>query len=338
VVRTFQRHWPDTKITWVIGEAEHSLLEGADGIEFITFDKSEGLDAYRDVRRRLKGRRFSLLLHMHPSMRANGVSTMIAANRRIGFDRRRARDYQWLFSGEKIPERRGQHVMDSFFEFAEYLGIRERTLRWDIPISKKDNDYARRMSEANGPLVVISPCSSERSPNFRNWNVANYIKIVNHLRDKYDARIMLTGLSTSNEQSYGSQIAAGANADVINLIGRTSLKGLLALMDRASLVICPDSGPAHMAAATGTPVVGLYATSNPDQNGPYFSQHLVANRYPEAVRKAFKRPVDSLRWGQRVRDPAAMDLITLTEVMEKVDTALAPDYAHPQSRQPLTVV
>ena len=337
VVRTLQHHWPDTKITWVIGKVERSLLEGVDGIEFITFDKSKGFAAYGDVRRQLKGRRFPLLLHMHASMRANWVSIMIRANRRIGFDRKRARDYQWLFSGERIPARAKQHVMDGLFEFPEYLGIKERTLRWDIPITPSDNEYARRMGETDGPLVIISPCSSDRFRNYRNWSIANYIKIVNHLRDKYYARIVLTGADTPIEQKYGSQIAAGANADVINLVGQTSLKGLLAMMDRASLVICPDSGPAHMAAATGTPVVGLYATSNRHRTGPYFSQDLVADRYPEAVKKEFNRSIDSLRWGQRVRDPAAMDLITLEDVIEKVDTALAPDYAHPQPRQPLTV-
>ena len=81
-----------------------------------------------------------------------------------------------------------------------------------------------------------------------------------------------------------------------------------------------------------------HARSNRHRTGPYFSQQLVADRYPDAVKKEFKRSVDSLRWGQQVRDPAAMDLITLDEVKEKVDTALASDYAHPQSRQPLTVV
>jgi heptosyltransferase I len=338
VVRTLQHAWPDTRITWVIGQAERSLLEGADGIEFITFDKSKGLAGFRDVRRQLKGHRFPIVLHMHASMRANGVSAALKANRRIGFDRKRARDYQWLFSSEKIPPHPRQHVMDGLFEFAEYLGIKERRLRWDIPISAKDNEYARRLAGVDSPMVVISPCSSQRFRNFRNWSVANYIKIVNHLRRNYDARVILTGANTEIEQSYASQIAAGANADVINLVGQTSLKGLLALIDRASLVICPDSGPAHMAAATGTPVVGLYATSNRHRTGPYFSQHLVADRYPDAVRQEFNRPVDSLRWGQRVRDPAAMDMISLEDVTEKVDTVLAADYVHPQSRQPLTVV
>jgi heptosyltransferase I len=95
----------------------------------------------------------------------------------------------------------------------------------------------------------------------------------------------------------------------------------LAVLERATVVLCPDSGPAHMATAVGTPVVGLYATSNRFRTGPYFSQHLTVDRYPDAVRRAFGVPVDAIRWGRRVRDPDAMDLITVDDVVEKLDLA-----------------
>jgi heptosyltransferase I len=78
-----------------------------------------------------------------------------------------------------------------------------------------------------------------------------------------------------------------------------------------------------MATAVGTPVVGLYATSNRHRTGPYFSQHLVVDKYPEAVAREFGRPVETLRWGQRVRDPAAMSLITVADVTAKLDAAFA---------------
>ena len=78
-----------------------------------------------------------------------------------------------------------------------------------------------------------------------------------------------------------------------------------------------------MATAVGTPVVGLYATSNRHRTGPYFSQHLVVDKYPEAVTREFDRPIDRLRWGQRVRDPAAMSLITVRDVTAKLDAAFA---------------
>ena len=96
-----------------------------------------------------------------------------------------------------------------------------------------------------------------------------------------------------------------------------------ALIAAADLVICPDSGPAHMATAAGTPVIGLYATSNPNRTGPYLSRHLTVNRYPDAVRKYLGSDVDQLRWGQRVRHPDAMDLITIRDVTDKIDDFFA---------------
>lgn len=309
-------------------------MEGAKGIEFITFDKSLGMTAVLDVRRQLRGRHFPVMLQMHASMRSNLASSVISADRRIGFDRARARDYQWLFTNERIPERRQQHVMDGLFEFAEYLGIKDRTLRWDIPISESDRQFAAELTTGSGPLVVISPCSSQRFRNFRNWSIDNYIGAVQHLQHKHGAQIVITGANTAIEQEYATAIAA-ASDNVMNLNGKTSLKQLLALIGRADVVLCPDSGPAHMAAATGTPVVGLYATSNRHRTGPYFSQHLVADRYPEAVAEEFRKEVGELRWGQRVRNPEAMTRITLAEVIDKLDTVLDSGYAHPQARAQL---
>src|SRR5499426_1541433 len=74
VVRTLQRAWPQTRLTWVIGKAEASLMSGIDGVELVELDKSAGAGGLLDVRRRLAGRRFDLLLMMHASMRANLVS------------------------------------------------------------------------------------------------------------------------------------------------------------------------------------------------------------------------------------------------------------------------
>ena len=92
-----------------------------------------------------------------------------------------------------------------------------------------------------------------------------------------------------------------------------------ALLAEADFVICPDSGPAHMATALGTSVVGLYATSNPTRTGPYLSQKYTINRYPDAISRYLDKNVADLRWGQRVRHPDAMDLITVADVVKKID-------------------
>lgn len=298
-------------------------MSGVDGIEFIIFDKRHPTASLLDIRRQLGGRRFPVLLAMHASMRANLASLMVRAERRIGFDPQRARDYQWLFTNEKISAHPEQHVMDGLFGFIEHLGITKREMRWDIPLGEAERAFAAEVCSSDTPVCVISPCSSQRFRNYRNWSVENYITIVRELHSRYGARVILTGGNTLTEQGYGSAIARATTAPLTNLVGRTTLKQLLAILARADLLICPDSGPAHMATAVGTPVVGLYATSNRHRTGPYFSQHLVVDRYPEAVQRELGTTVEALRWGQRVRDPAAMDLISVDDVLERVAAALA---------------
>ncbi len=324
VVRAIQDAWPSTQLTWIVGKTEHSLLAGLEGIEFVVLDKAQGLRGYAAVRRALGRRQFDALLHMHASTRANIVSTLVRAPLRIGFDRARARDQQWLFTNTKLPARHERHVMDGLFEFAELIGVqRPAKPRWDIPVGAADVAAIAPLFAKGNRTLVISPCTGQRFRNYRNWRADWYAEVADYAATRYGAHVLVTGGSSAVEQTYGREIAATARFQTQNLIGKTSLKQLLAILARASVVLCPDSGPAHMATAVGTPVVGLYATSNRHRTGPYFSQHLVVDKYPEAVAREFGRPIETLRWGQRVRDPAAMSLITVADVVAKLDAAFA---------------
>jgi heptosyltransferase I len=324
VVRTIQAAWPETKITWIIGGIEYELFKGIDDIEFIILDKSKGFSGYVDVYRHLAGRRFPLLLHMHPSMRANIASCLVRADTRIGFDKFRAKDRQWLFTNQTIAPKQRQHVMDGLFGFVETLGLHDRVYRWDIPIADADRSRAAELTAGPRPLCVISPCSNQRFRNYRNWPATNYAAVAEHLYEEYGAHVILTGSPSDYEREYGKTIESSVNCPVTNLIGQTSLKQLLAILESADLLICPDSGPAHMATAVGTPVVGLYATTNPDRARPYFSDEFLVNEYPQAVRKEFKKSVDEVRWGERVRHPDAMKLITVEAVTKNIRKVLAP--------------
>lgn len=320
VVRTLQRAWPRTRFTWVIGKTEASLMSGIDGVELAVLDKSAGAGGFLDMRQRLAGRRFDLLLMMHASLRANLTSVMVRARVRLGFDRGRARDYQYLFSNARIPARAHEHVMDGLFGFAEAVGVSERLLKWDIPVSDADRAFASRHIPSGGRTLVISPCSSQRFRNYRNWRIENYAALAEHAAEVHGARVILTGGPTELEAQYAEGICRLARKSApINLVGGTTLKQLLALLDRADVLVCPDSGPAHMSTAVGTPVIGLYATSNRFRTGPYLSQRWVVDHYPDAVEKEFGKGVDSMRWGGRVRDPDAMDLIKVEEVTARLD-------------------
>ena len=313
-----QDNWPDARITWIIGKTEAMLMEGIDDINFVVFDKSRGRAAYRDVREALRHEHFDVALCMHASMRANLLVRSLPARVRLGFDRARARDFQWLFTNRRIPAARGEHAMEAMMAFATVIGAEERDLRWDIPLSHNDREFAARYAGNDSPLVVISPCSSQRARNYRNWSIGNYTAVIAHLESRYGANVVLTGGASNLERDYGERLASASRAT--DLIGKSTLKQLAALLATADLVICPDSGPAHMATALGTTVIGLYATSNPDRTGPYLSRKYTINRYPDAISRYLGKNVEDLRWGQRVRHPDAMGLITVDDVVQNIDT------------------
>jgi len=117
IVRTIQKHWPTTKLTWIIGKTEYALVSDIEDINFIIFDKAKGLKAYKEVHDKLKGLSFDALLHMQMSLRTSIISALVKSKIKLGFDKKRAKDYQWLFTNIKIPYQPQQHVIDSFFWF-----------------------------------------------------------------------------------------------------------------------------------------------------------------------------------------------------------------------------
>ena len=313
VVRAIQLHSPNTKITWIIGKVESSLVGDIKNIEFIIFDKSKSFSSYKKIYRQLSSRKFDIALLMHASLRANIVALLIKTSTRIGYDFQRARDFQWLLSNKKI-QTAGKHVLDTMFKFIEPLGMVSQRKCWNIPLDKASLAFAKNHCNEKKPTVIISPCSSDRYLNYRNWRVENYQIIIKFLIEKYDCQIILSGGDSKNEKFYGKYLTE--NSNVINLIGKTSLKQLCAIIDRADLVICPDSGPAHIATAFNTSVIGLYASSNPDRTGPYNSLELTVNCYPEAARKYLSK---NIKWGERIRNPQVMELIKIEMVKDKIN-------------------
>lgn len=319
VVQAIRRAWPDTRISWIIGQTEHSLLRGLRSVDFITLDKRAGRAGMRQLKARLRARRFDLLLQMQDSLRASRVALMTGCRRRVGFDRAKARDCQWLFTTEQIAHKPRQHVMDALFGFAEHLGIqRPDEPWWGLPLGRGDRAAARRLAP-QGPFCVLSPLSSQRRGPFRNWPAENYAQVAAHIVQALGGQVLLTGSGTSLERRYAAAIAA--QPGVTDLNGRTTLKQLAALIGMAGLIVCPDSGPAHIAAAMGARVVGLYAASNPDRTGPWGSREFVVNRYPQAVKRQLGKPAEEVRFGRRLSRPGAMNEISVDDVTEALDRA-----------------
>jgi heptosyltransferase I len=319
VVRTLQHAWPDTQLTWIIGKVEARLLTLLDGVEFITVDKRAGLRARHALSSQLKGRRFDVLLHMQLSLRSSLIARKVPAEIKLGFDRTRARELQWLFTNARIAARSREHVLDSFFGFTAALGIRERTLRWDIPLSESSLAYAKRLIPDDRPTLVISPCSSHPA---RNWRTDRYAAVADYAARRHGMRIILAGGPTGLERKTGASIERSARATIINQIGRDTLPEMLGLLSRATVLVTPDSGPAHMATMVNTPVIGLYAATNPARSGPYLSRLWTIDAYPQAARRFRHRAPEKLPWMHKIEERGVMDLIAVEQVTAKLDELL----------------
>lgn len=320
IIRILQRAWPATRLTWIIGKSEARLLTVLDGVEFITVAKRSGLGGERALRAALKERRFDVMLHMQLSLRASLVARHVPAPIKLGFDRARARELQWLFTNARIAPRTREHVLDSFFGFLEALGIRDRTLRWDVPLPAEARAYAQHLVPDEQPTLLISPCSSH---SLRNWQPERYAAVADHAQRRHGMRVILVGGPTAIERETGAAIEQRATVALTNQIGRDTLPQLLALLARATVLLTPDSGPAHMATLVGTPVIGLYAATRPERSGPYRSRQWCVNEYAQAARRFMGREPEELAWTCKIERPGVMDLIQVDQVTAQLDQLLA---------------
>ncbi len=325
LIRTLQHAWPGCRITWIIGRVEAKLMSLMPEIEFLTVDKNHFAAEYRRLRRMLSARRFDLVLQIHVSFRSSLLSTLVHAPVRLGFDRARARDFQWLFTNYRIEPRRREHVLDSFWGFTDALGITERRLEWNVPLPADATAYAARIIPDEQPTLLISPCSSHT---MRNWRPENFAQVADHAVRRWGMRVVLCGGPTPLERTTGDRVLAAASCRdaIIDQIGRDTLPQMLALLARATVLLTPDSGPAHMATMVDTPVIGLYAPTNPARSGPYKSLRWCVSRFDDAARRIKGREPGDLPWWVKIeKDLRAMDLIKPQDVIQRLDEFMQRD-------------
>jgi heptosyltransferase I len=322
-LNALQIAWPHTRFTWIIGRVEAKLMSAIlPDVEFITFDKGTTARELQRLRKLLKVRRFDLLLHLQLSFRASLISTLVRSPIKLGFDRRRARELQWLFTNARIAPATSQHVLDSFLDFVRACGIEPGPAAWTIRLPKDAAAYAEWIIPDARPTLVLSPCSSHR---LRNWAADRYAAVADYAAEVHGMRVVLAGGRSALERAMGEAIVSASRAAsaVVNQIGKDTLPELLGLLAKASVLISPDSGPAHMATMVGTPVVGLYAATRTARAGPYYSRQWCVDKYDEASQKVFGKPADAIAWTEKIERPGVMDLIEVDEVTAKLDAVMA---------------
>lgn len=318
LVRTLQAAYPAAQITWIISRPAYDLVAGLSGVEFIVISKPQSLKDYYQFKKRLFGRHFDVLLATQASFRANLLYPLISADRKIGFDRLRAKDGHGWFVKERIEPGK-DHTLESFLKFARVLGVQQSKISWDLQLDPQDYEFAKRqLPIKNGVWIAVNPAASKPE---RSWQVDRMIAVIQHLlNQKQNITIILTGGPSDYDHQWGLQISA--HVPVINLIGKTQPKQLLALIQQVDLMICPDTGPSHMATAVGTPVMALHAVTSAQVSGPYLWKHWAVDFYPLAVNKILNKVWPNQPWGMHAHGDDTMALIPLEAVISKLDQIL----------------
>lgn len=315
VVQSIQRQHPQAQLTWVIGKVEASLLASMPGIDFIIFDKSQGIAAYKMLYQALNGKVFDYLLHMQVSLRANLASLCIKARHKTGFDWHTAKELHSVFINNTIVPAPRCHVLEGFQQFAKVLGVTDTALRWQMPLSAADTDWARQQLTTNKRHLVICAGASKTE---RNWPAERYAAVADYAVQQ-GFSVYLCGSPHISERQLAADIEYHSRSQLHNLVGKSSLKQLLALLQQASLALTPDSGPAHMAVTVSTPVIGLYAHSNPARTGPYLYQHYVVSVYQQAIKSRYGKDLTEIAWGTRAKGAHLMQHISVAAVIRMFD-------------------
>ncbi|MFQ5680399.1 MAG: glycosyltransferase family 9 protein, partial [Gemmatimonadota bacterium] len=309
VVASLRRAWPESRIAWAIQPGPHRLMRGHPAVErFLLFRRELGMRALGDFRRQVRPLRFDLVLDCHRHFKAGLVTWMADAPVKLGFDRRRARDFTWLFTTHRLPAREPGHVQEGYFEFLEYLGV-PVVREWDFHFTEEEEAARRAFFTrlgAPGLAVVLRSSRPEKD-----WTLEGFARVLEMAVD-LGLRPLLVGGRTAPEERAAAELRAVCRAPVEDARADDPRR-LAWLLAGSAVALAPDTGPLHIAVALGTPTVGLYGATDPRRSGPYerFGELLV-DRYPA---RGARRP------SPRVR-PEGMRRITVSEVGEKLELAV----------------
>lgn len=318
VIASLRAAWPEVRITWVVQPAAHALMAGRPDVdEFLVFQRSRGVRGFLDVRAAVRDRRFDLVIDLQVYLKAGLLTALLPAPRKLGFDRARARDANWLFTTERIPPHAPQHVQDQYLEFVEYLGLEPRR-EWDFHFTGEE--LARRdafFDRLGGPgLAVILRTSRPQ----KNWFVERYARVLEIAEHDLGLRPVLVGSAAPAELAMAEDVIRRTRAHPVNVLA-DDLRALAALLGGSSILLSPDTGPLHIAVAQGTPTIGLYGYTDPKRSGPYRRFHdLTIDRYSKPGETV---PSMEFRSGNMRR-------IAVEDVAEKLERAVTRhDVARP---------
>jgi heptosyltransferase I len=309
VVTALKRHAPRCSISWVLQPGPASLVRGHPDVEeIVLFRKDRGWRALLDARRELASRPFDLVLDLQVYIKAGLVTALTRSPVKLGFDRARARDANWLFTTARIPPHVPQHVQDQYFEFLTVLGVPHEPIEWKLGPWPSERGRQRELFlEFTRPtaLLVIGSSHPEKE-----WLPERWAALADALYTEYRLQPVLAGGRSPRELATETAIRSAVRTPIQSTLG-VPLRELVALIDGSVLVVSLDTAPLHMAVALDRPVISLMGYNNPRRVGPYRRYHdLIVDAYGDPEERY---PIDMThRLGRMAR-------IGVDDVLQRVE-------------------
>jgi heptosyltransferase I len=268
VLHSLHRANPALHVTWVLQEGPATLVRGHPLVnEIVIFDRKAGLRGLLDIRRDLATRPADVVINLQVYFKAGIITTFTRAPVKLGFDRARARDMNWLFTTHKIPPRPMQHVQDQYLEFNQWLGTPTDRVEWGLgPWNEEERAWQREFtSKFDRPVAPIVIATSKAE---KDWAPERWAEVCDALSGDFGLQPVLVGGRSPRELAAEQVIMSRATSKPVSALG-SGLRRLAAILDSAALVLTPDTGPLHMTVALRRPVISLIGYSNPKRVGPY---------------------------------------------------------------------
>jgi len=285
-----RNYYPNANITWLVEEDAAPLVQGHEALDRVivskrkrwlkAFRSSSFLNTVQEVCgfiKALRDTRYDMILDFQALLKSGILIALARGQRKIGFGKGLEHmEHSYIFLNERIPAVDMEiHALSRGMVLLNAVGIPTNEVEYKLPVSdhdRKNIDELMKQLGINGvkSLVAINPVAKWET---KLWPNKKFTEFSDMLIDQYDMKIVFTG--GIKDYSIIQAITSSMKGRAINCAGKTTLTELAALYEKAALVISTDTGPMHLAAAMGTPVVALFGPTAPWRTGPYGRGHQI---------------------------------------------------------------
>jgi len=302
---------PQSRVSWLVEPKWVELVRLNRQIDrVIVFRRAWRVSAVWQLSKDLRRDRFDITLDLQRILKSGFFSLLSGAGRRIGFHRRNAKEFNWVFNNEHIGYFSDDlPKIQHYLKFTEYLGLPEpANLDFGFSSLSVADTVPREVAKMTGPFVIVVLGTSWET---KNWHYEGYLNLVRCILAAYHLKIVLVGEQSQAALS-ARLIKAIDSASVLSLVGRTTLPELIALLKGAVAGVGPDSGPGHLSAAVQTPFVALFGPTSARRTAPYGCEHLAVTANLDCA-PCYRRncPDRNKECMQAIQAEAVMDKLAL---------------------------